>query len=91
MTNKPETINLRDLVYKNDALTYKRNTDTPFTGIEEFYENGQLKFRWSYIDGKREGFQEIYYEDGPLKYRSNIKNGKREGFGVLNKQLSNEW
>ena len=43
---------------------------------EEFYENGQLRFRLNYIDGKRDGLIEFFDEDGNLWKTNTYRNGK---------------
>ena len=46
---------------------------------EWFHNNGQLKWRDNYKDGKLHGLYEYYYENGQLKIRGNYNNGKRNG------------
>ena len=60
-------------------ITYYKGE--PFTGeIFENYENGQLKYKSNFKDGKREdGLYERYYENGQLSYKTNLKDGKRNG------------
>ena len=41
---------------------------------EEFYENGQLRFRLNYIDGKRDGLIEFFDEDGKLWKTNTYRN-----------------
>jgi antitoxin component YwqK of YwqJK toxin-antitoxin module len=80
MINQPETINSKDTVWLDDGKTYKKNSDTPFTGIEEsFHENGQLMVRTNYKNGQQEGLYEWFYENGQLSWRGNYKNGKQDG------------
>ena len=43
--------------------------------IEEFYDNGQLRFKRNYKDGKKDGLQENYDEDGRLYKKENYKDG----------------
>ena len=43
---------------------------------EEFYENGQLRFRLNYIDGKRDGLIEFFDEDGNLISTETWENGE---------------
>ena len=62
------------------GLVYHQSSTEPFTGVVElFYENGQLKERENYKDGKPEGFLDHFYENGQLWWRGNYKNGQREG------------
>ena len=46
---------------------------------EKFYENGQLKSRLNFKNGKPNGFGETYYENGQLELRVNIKDGEQHG------------
>ena len=41
MTNKPETINEKDLIVRKDGLFYKKHAKKPFTKTET-YEEGEL-------------------------------------------------
>ena len=43
---------------------------------EEYYDNGQLRFKTTYKDGKKEGVSEYYYEDGQLWLKKTYKDGK---------------
>ena len=57
---------------------------------EEFYENGQLSERGTYIDGEFDGLFEKFYEDGLLWVRENYRDGERDGlreFFYINGQL----
>jgi antitoxin component YwqK of YwqJK toxin-antitoxin module len=60
-------------------ITYYK--DKPFTGeMFENYENGQLRYKVNFIDGKVEdGLYEVYYENGQLQRKANYKDGKRDG------------
>ncbi|CAI8322034.1 MAG: Uncharacterised protein [Polaribacter sp. SA4-10] len=52
----------------------------PYNGV--FYrnfENGQLKYKSNYKDGKRSGLEEEYYESGQLEYKTIYKDGKENG------------
>ena len=42
---------------------------------EGWYENGQLKYRANWKNGKLDGLQEYWYENGQLQRRGNYKNG----------------
>lgn len=46
---------------------------------EVWHENGQLKERGAYKDGKHAGVFEFFNEDGQLKERSVFKDGERNG------------
>ena len=45
----------------------------------EWHEDGTMKYRLNYKDGKEDGLQEGWYENGHMKYRENWKDGKRDG------------
>jgi len=63
-----------------DGIYYHQDTNQLVTGIvEEFYDDGQLKFRTNYKDGKEDGLYESFYKHGQLKFRGNFKDGKRDG------------
>ena len=54
MTNKPETIKEEDLIKQKNGLYYKKYARVPFTGIsEEFWKNGQVRFKENYKNGKK--------------------------------------
>ena len=51
----------------------------PFSGsVTEYYENGQLKEKAPYIDGKMNGVAELYYENGQLKQKVTFIDGKED-------------
>ena len=47
--------------------------------VETRYDNGQLKTRENYKNGKLNGLYESWYETGKPWSRKNYKNGKRDG------------
>ena len=66
----PETFVVSGLVYHQD-------TNELMTGIvEEFYEDGQLRERGNFIDGKEDGLWEPFDEDGNLTETSTFENGE---------------
>jgi hypothetical protein len=68
-----------DLVEKN-GVPHQVDSGKPFTGIAvTFHENGQIKSKTTYKDGKREGLIEWFWENGQLGQTGNLKNGKKEG------------
>ena len=80
MTKKPETVKEEDLIKRKDGLYYKKYARVPFTGAaKDFYENGQLKIRGNFKDGKEDGLGERFYENGQLERRKNWKDGKEDG------------
>ena len=46
--------------------------------VEEFHNNGQLKSRGNYKDGKEDGLWEIFNEDGQLLTTWTYKDGVRQ-------------
>jgi len=44
--------------------------------VEEFDENGQLKSRGNYKNGKRDGLVKEFNEEGKLKFRNYYRNGE---------------
>ena len=46
---------------------------------EEYFSNGQLEYKGSYINGKEEGYWELYHENGKLYSKGEYKNGKEDG------------
>ena len=63
-----------------DGITYHQDTNEPVTGIiQSFHENGQLRRRQNYKDGKRDGLQETFHDNGQLEVRHNYKDGKPDG------------
>jgi len=63
-----------------DGVKYDQNTNEPVNGIEKsFDENGQLRVRANYIDGKQDGLFESFHENGQLSERLNYKDDERDG------------
>jgi len=75
-SNKVTSINL----VERQEITYEVNSQSPFSGIsEDYYENGQLKLRENFNDGKRNGLSLEYYENGQLWGKAFWKDGNRDG------------
>ena len=67
------------LVVRNET-SYLVNSMEPFTGITvSYHENGQLRFKGNYKDGKEDGLVERYDENGQLEFKLNYKDGKQDG------------
>jgi antitoxin component YwqK of YwqJK toxin-antitoxin module len=65
------------LLLVRDGITYDQKTNEPVTGIvEKFYENGQLKWRTNFKDGKLDGLWEWFDNDGNLRSTDTWKNGE---------------
>ena len=59
---------------------FKKYSRTPFTGCSvDYYENGHLKSKENWKDGKRDGLWESYLENGQVETVSNWKDGKEDG------------
>jgi len=57
--------------------TYKDGkVDGPY---EDYYENGQIRFKTTLKNGKEDGPYEEYYENGQLKIKTTYKNGELDG------------
>lgn len=70
-------IDLNDVTYVNGIYKYN---DRNLTGhIVDFYENDQLKFRYTVVDGRLHGEAWEYYTDGKLKAERNYIFGKLFG------------
>jgi antitoxin component YwqK of YwqJK toxin-antitoxin module len=62
---------------KKGIKNYKGN---PFSGkIVSYNENGELKMKETYKDGKKDGVWEWYYENGELSRLETHKDGKKDG------------
>jgi len=58
--------------------------EEPFSGyLLKNYEDGQLKVKKSYVDGKLDGIMLLYYEDGQLELKASIVDGKLDGISLL--------
>lgn len=77
----PEVLEVsHDKLVERNGFTYQVDSDEPFTGRSvRFHENGKLKNKTDYEDGKKDGLSEWYWENGNLGQRGNLKNGKKEG------------
>ena len=52
----------------------------PKSGIHKsWYENGQLKYKQPYKNGKKHGIYKGWYENGQLMYEHPYKNGLKHG------------
>ena len=67
-----------EYIEEKKGITYYKGE--PFTGeIFRNYDNGQLKAKINYTDGKKDGLSEHYYENGQLQFKMNFKDGKEDG------------
>ena len=44
-----------------------------------YWDNGQLKYKYQYLNEKRNGEQLIYYSNGKLHYKYQYLNGEQHG------------
>jgi len=76
MNEETPKVSPDDLEERN-GLTYKKLTDVPFTGlVEQKWNNGQLRIKVPYKDGKKDGVEEEYYDNGQLNSKLTYKNGE---------------
>ena len=62
-----KTVIREDLTYQDD-LTYHKQSDEPLTGIAVwFHENGELRWKQNFINGKQEGLGEWSYDNGQIR------------------------
>ncbi len=70
-------------LFERENVFYKPNSLEPFDGENiEWHENGQLKERGNYIDGKKDGLWMAYYKNGQLAAKGNYIDGKENGLWV---------
>ena len=76
MNEETPKVSPDDLEERN-GLTYKKLTDVPFTGlVEQQWDNGQLRIKVPYKDGKKNGVEEEYYDNGQIEEKITYKNGE---------------
>ena len=67
-----------EYIEEKKGITYYKGE--PFTGeIFRNYDNGQLKAKINYTDGKYDGLSEGYYKNGQLKGKNYWEDGERDG------------
>lgn len=49
----------------------------------EYYENGYIRSKGNYIDGKKDGYWEYYYHDGNLEQKGSYKNDLPHGLWIM--------
>ena len=75
----PNEVPYKDLVERN-GIKYEVFSKVPFTGsFVRYYENGQLRVKGNYKEGKEHGLRESYFKNGQLRIKGNHKDGKRNG------------
>lgn len=69
-----------DQLVERQGFFYEINTTTPFTGrTVSYHQNGQLRSKANYKNGKYNDLREIYFENGEFRAKANYKNGKKDG------------
>ena len=67
-------------IVEKDGISYSTLTNEPYDGsVINFFSNGQLDYKGSFKNGKKEGIWVGYYLDGQLRFKGRYKNGKRHG------------
>jgi len=69
-----------DQLVERDGVYYEVNSQTPFTGTTfSNWDNGQLKYKGKFIDGKHDGLHESFHESGQLWSTKKFIDGKEDG------------
>ena len=69
-----------DQIIEKDGISYSRLTNEPYDGaVLNIFPNGQLDYKGSFKNGKKEGIWVGYYLAGQLRFKGRYKNGKRHG------------
>ena len=69
-----------DQIVEKDGISYSRLTNEPYDGaVLNFFPSGQLDYKGSFKNGRKEGIWVGYYLDGQLRFKGRYKNGKRHG------------
>jgi antitoxin component YwqK of YwqJK toxin-antitoxin module len=65
---------------RNVWVKGQKNSSGQEEGLWEwFYENGNIKWRGTYKEGKMDGIAEGFYENGNIEIRASYKEDKRDG------------
>ena len=67
-------------IVEKDGISYSTLTNEPYDGsVINFFSNGQLDYKGTFKNGRKEGIWVGYYLDGQLRFKGRYKNGKRHG------------
>ncbi len=67
-------------IVEKDGISYSIISNEPYDGaVINFFSNGQLDYKGSFKNGRKEGIWVGYYLDGQLRFKGRYKNGKRHG------------
>jgi hypothetical protein len=72
-------LNLIILNKRNSGSTShdeEQNSDIKDGLFEQFYDNGNIKIRGNYVNGKKDGLWESFYYDGSSSGRQTFKEGR---------------
>ncbi|MEJ6467172.1 hypothetical protein [Fusobacterium ulcerans] len=65
---------------KRSGIVYIVNQEKPYSGvITGKYDNGQIKIKETFKDGKYNGEQFTYYENGQIQSKASFENGVAVG------------
>lgn len=64
---------MKDIETYNDKLE-------PHGYWERYSDNGNLKYKGNYINGRKDGYWELYYYDGKFHHGGIFINGKEKGY-----------
>jgi len=77
--NSQKEVNNEQIVVRH-GVAYEINSDKPFTGIRvSHHDNGQIKSKWTYKNGIKNGPYIRYFENGSVYGKKNYKNGESHG------------
>ena len=76
---KPE---LEERWIDGEEVSCLKGSDTPYTGKQITYFNGQKKEEANFKDGKRDGFQTHWYENGQKQIEAKSKEGEPHGLAL---------
>jgi antitoxin component YwqK of YwqJK toxin-antitoxin module len=65
---------------KNKDITPRNENGNRHGYCEIYYDNGNLWYKGTYVDGKPHGYWEGYYDNGNLCYKGNHVAGNRHGY-----------
>ena len=61
-------------IVEKDGISYSTLTNEPYDGsVINFFSNGQLDYKGSFKNGKKEGIWVGYYLDGQLRFKGRYK------------------
>jgi len=65
---------------ERDGIHYLEGEKEPYTGeVVEYYDNGKVEGKMSFLNGVQHGEEVWYYENGQIEIQRTYKNGHRHG------------